>query len=289
MLTREKLLELLEQHGLSHRADEILSQCKPSIHLTLGYGVDEADIPIGVSKMGGSPDVPPDFVWPEWNGIPLTFIAQFRLSDVKPYDVEDLLPEQGMLYFFFEKWVYYHKIRELYKSPHGPYNILYHENETTPLAHVEHPVALSPYQVYTFDVRRVEPYIACPVEFEYELTLPSLETTKLRPENDENGKETWDWYFAVEENYANPKHRLLGNETDIQTNYRMRHDSHSVWKLGEFTDWTLLVQVDTDDSSNRKERKPGFSWADMGLIYVWINKNDLKAHNFDRVWLNLVC
>src|SRR5690606_33198558 len=107
MLTREKLLELLEQYGLSHRADEILSQCKPSIHLSLQYDMDEADIPIGASKVGGSPDVPPDFVWPQWNDIPLTFIAQFRLSDVKPYDVENLLPENGMLYFFFESLSYY--------------------------------------------------------------------------------------------------------------------------------------------------------------------------------------
>src|SRR5690348_4717874 len=101
MLTRERMRELIEEHGLSRVADQIMADVKPCIRLKLDYMPDEA-IPVGVSKMGGSPDVPEVFAWPRWNDLPLTFIAQIRLSDAKLFDVEDLFPAGGMLYFFFE-------------------------------------------------------------------------------------------------------------------------------------------------------------------------------------------
>src|SRR5690349_1139828 len=64
--------------------------------------VDEDTIPVGASKFGGRPDLPPDFIWPEWKGTGLTFLAQFQLSELVAYVVERLLPSEGMLYFFYE-------------------------------------------------------------------------------------------------------------------------------------------------------------------------------------------
>ncbi|UDQ99492.1 DUF1963 domain-containing protein [Lentisphaerota bacterium WC36G] len=30
-------------------------------------------------------------------------------------------------------------------------------------------------------------------------------------------------------------------------------------------------------------------WGDSGMIYFWIRKQDLKARNFENVWLHLQC
>ncbi|MEO8397129.1 MAG: DUF1963 domain-containing protein, partial [Chloroflexota bacterium] len=131
--------ELIEQHGLSRVVDEIMTDTKPCIRLKLNYTLDEA-IPVGASKMGGSPDVPQDFEWPMWNDLPLTFIAQIRLSDANSFDEEDLLPEKGVLYFFFEQEAFYQMPYEAMLGTIGPYKAIYLEDEQTPLVRVPHPL-----------------------------------------------------------------------------------------------------------------------------------------------------
>src|SRR5258708_6190680 len=86
--------------------------------------LNEESIPIGASKFGGTPDLPPEIEWPmnrvDLSEFPpwlsddvnsalldtggryhLPFVAQFRLEDVAPYDLEGDLPSTGMLYFFY--------------------------------------------------------------------------------------------------------------------------------------------------------------------------------------------
>src|SRR5664279_4865149 len=127
--------ELIEEHGLTHIADEIMNDVKPCIRLKLDYAADET-IPIGVSKMGGSPDVPADFQWPMWNDVPLTFIAQIRFSDAKPFDQEDLLPAQGLLYFFFGIDAYLDLPYEKTQGNSGPYEAFHVKDEQIPLVRI---------------------------------------------------------------------------------------------------------------------------------------------------------
>ena len=63
------------------------------------------------TRFGGKPDVPSDFVWPYFEGEgshgavanrPLTFLAQFNCEDLSKYDTEHLLPDHGILSFFYE-------------------------------------------------------------------------------------------------------------------------------------------------------------------------------------------
>ncbi len=101
MLTQEEIRAQIHAFDLDDYADPILKSVKNAIHIRREQVEDEA-IPIGASKLGGSPDVPPDFTWYTYQDTPLTFIGQFRLSEVAPHDVDHLLPERGMLYFFYE-------------------------------------------------------------------------------------------------------------------------------------------------------------------------------------------
>lgn len=61
----------------------------------------------GKSHWWGFPDLPEGIDFPcrgekDEEGLEdtLTFICQLNLADVKPYDADNLLPRQGMLYFF---------------------------------------------------------------------------------------------------------------------------------------------------------------------------------------------
>jgi uncharacterized protein YwqG len=75
--------------------------------------------------------------------------------------------------------------------------------------------------------------------------------------------------------YHLPCHRLLGHPDVVQ------------WDMyqelgGEASDWTLLLQIDSDDVPHTK-------WGDIGRIYFWILTQDLQQRDFSRVRLLLQC
>jgi hypothetical protein len=59
---KESAFELAFELGLSNYIDELESLMRPAIPL-LDTAMPDGEIPIGTSKIGGSPDVLPDFEW----------------------------------------------------------------------------------------------------------------------------------------------------------------------------------------------------------------------------------
>lgn len=73
------------------------------------------DIPVGKSKYGGYPDLPPEIPYPTMSGYTgirgdqkeryktcaMQLVLQIHLADLAAYDTENLLPHTGMLYFFW--------------------------------------------------------------------------------------------------------------------------------------------------------------------------------------------
>ena len=68
----------------------------------------DGKVGIGSSKWWGAPDLPSGHPYPvvpcsedgdEWDE-PLTFLCQIRCEDIAPFDPDNLLPHEGMLYFF---------------------------------------------------------------------------------------------------------------------------------------------------------------------------------------------
>ncbi|GHO64978.1 hypothetical protein KSC_038700 [Ktedonobacter sp. SOSP1-52] len=98
MDTRE-VQKLFVSAGLKRLTKDLDALVRPSIRLVV-TPADEATFQPGVSKFGGLPDLPADVSWPTWQGLPQSFIAQFRLQDVHSYDAAGVLPAQGMLWFF---------------------------------------------------------------------------------------------------------------------------------------------------------------------------------------------
>ena len=76
---------------------------KPEI--SIEYKAAKKALPIGASKLGGLPDVPADFVWPRFAGTdyegvkrerPLSFMAQFDLTELASFDAARLLAKAGL-------------------------------------------------------------------------------------------------------------------------------------------------------------------------------------------------
>ncbi len=86
-MDRAAILTAFEQAGISRLLKDIDALAKPSIRLYT-TPVEETGLPVGTSKVGGLPDLPPDLSWPEFKGLPQSFIAQIRLPEVRPYDIE---------------------------------------------------------------------------------------------------------------------------------------------------------------------------------------------------------
>lgn len=71
------------------------------------------NIPVGASKMGGLPDLPPGVNYPEreryidehdkyFKNFKLPLICQLNLADLAQFDIKDGLPKTGMLYIFWD-------------------------------------------------------------------------------------------------------------------------------------------------------------------------------------------
>src|SRR6185295_11046699 len=99
-MTREETLSLIGAANLrSISADYLKSLLRPCISIKT-QRVSETIV--GSTKMGGLPDLPQGMGWPLVAGEPLSFVGQFRLSDVMKFDESEMLPPAGMLYFFYD-------------------------------------------------------------------------------------------------------------------------------------------------------------------------------------------
>ncbi len=93
------LLEAIPRFHLDYRRDAVLKLARPTVGVTTAKS-REAALPVGASKFGGRPDLPPGAEWPTRNGAPLGFVAQFNLADLAGTIAGRDLPPAGVLSFF---------------------------------------------------------------------------------------------------------------------------------------------------------------------------------------------
>lgn len=73
---------------------------------------------IGVSKIGGTPDLPENIEWPKYNNKSMLFFAQLNFQQLSGYHSSELLPKSGMIYFF-----------SYFDEPENEYSFLKQKNE----------------------------------------------------------------------------------------------------------------------------------------------------------------
>ena len=96
---KSQLKEKIEEVGLGHHRkllEQVMSQA-----IRLLPQKTKAP-PLGASRLGGLPDLPPGTEWPVIEGIFLEFVGQISLEDLAPSHAEEILPSQGWLSFFFD-------------------------------------------------------------------------------------------------------------------------------------------------------------------------------------------
>ena len=274
-------------------------------------------IALGQSKYGGKPHLPEGFEWPRYRfeekgkseDRPLSFLAQFNLAEIHPFDADKLLPSTGRLYFFYEmasmKWGFDPKDK-------GCSRVLYVEDATAKLAPVDFPNDLDDYYLI--------PEFA--LSFEKEKSRPSFEEFEVytgdekilyedaKQHLDEDADE-WDLYehslelfgCPVYDDEADEKARLLGYADIIQN--EMLEECETVTRgfycgdrvkglsreerldiKRQRKEWTLLFQLGTiSDPESDYE----LMWGDAGCIFFYIKKADLEEKRFDKTWLILQC
>ena len=261
---------------------------------------------IGNSKIGGKPDLPADFEWYYYNGRPLSFLAQINCAEAKQYDKDDLLPSQGMLYFFYE-------IEEMVwgfdpKDKDGA-RVYYYSGDLSALESADFPDDLE------------EDYIIpeMPVSFSSEVNLPDCEeyfgdnysTEQINDYNNvkysmllgigDDGFDVADYEDDIEEydDFA-VIHKLLGYANIIQSDMLLECEKVSNgiycgassdipekdlnnYKMNR-TQWQLLLQLGTIENDGYE-----MMWGDCGRVYFYIKKDDLANLIFDNCRLILQC
>ncbi|MDQ6644851.1 MAG: YwqG family protein [Chloroflexota bacterium] len=267
--------------GLAGVIKDIDRLARQSIRL-LATEADESFINIGASKLGGVPDLPPGAAWPELKGLPQSFIAQIRLDEVRLYDTDKVLPQSGMLWFFYDAQ---QQTFGADPSDRGGWQVLCKDGDLSKLQRATAPAQLP----------ATSQFKASFLGFANEMTLsqqPQLEIPNLDWTTDEQKKyETLLSTFPDQADHATQHHRLLGNPDTIQDDMRLEcqlasngvtdtDDPKAAALSKGAMDWQLLLQVDTDDDI-------GMRWGNSGMLYYWIKSADLKTHSFDTSWLVL--
>jgi uncharacterized protein YwqG len=272
-------IEQIRSSALAHHAETLERLLKPAIRIF--HAPSESPAPLGASKLGGDPDLPPDFVWPDWNGTPMAFLAQFRLDELAPYDLENLLPPTGMLYFFYEAeeqpW-------GGYIEDEGGWRVFHHTGQISDLVRTPPPDNIPEYSRF----REV------PVRFEQRYMLPfdDEELESLAPELGELSEVESDAYRELVDRLAKleedtPRHWLLGYHYNIQSAANAEAMQTLFGLSGEQAveraqELVLLLQLDSDLTAEME-------WGDVGTLYFWIHQDDLAARRFDKVWMTLQC
>ena len=255
---------------------------------------------LGATRFGGQPDVPADFVWPAYEGEsydnvvkdrPLTFLAQFNCAELARFDTEHLLPDHGLLSFFYETdtqcWGYDPKDKGCAR--------VYWFEDISALAAADFPADME--DDFKFPMVRIK--------MDSKYSYPSWQDfSEVFPDDEDYDSFDSAWAERMEEDPEGLENRsqLLGwpdviqnsmfDECDLVTQgYYLGNGwlniPKEVRQRAEETArdrWMLLFQLDIVELGDFE-----LMFGDCGHIYFYITKEDLAARRFDRIWLILQC
>jgi uncharacterized protein YwqG len=280
-VARPDLLRLLRDALPQPAADSLAGLIRPSILMTL-TSTPRGGLTPGRSRVGGPPDLPPGVDWPQRDGKPMRFLAQINCHEPTPWDVDLLLPDVGMLQFFYDAE----------RAPAGfspgdrdSWRVVY--SETIPIPSTPPPAPAAPTDG--------SEYHCCEVAFSADATLPpwdSLDTDALGLE-----AEQVDAYLEVLDALGRRRgpiiNRMLGHPDPVQDG-RMALQCQLVcggldlahpagWKdprvrqlADGAADWMLLLQLDSNFD---------MKWGEPGRLYFYIRRRDLLELRFENVWM----
>ena len=281
----DALLALCREVGLEKRSEQVRQLLRRSLRLTRTETAREGS---RSSRLGGIPDLPPEFEWPSWHGEELAFLGQLNLAEVAALCPEGELPPRGLLLFFYEART---QPSGLEPADRGSCRVL-HANLDTP--------GLRP------DPRGRAWFPEYPLELSLELMLPRSWSRQIESlDLDAAELAAWDELRerlaraqGVELEELTPTwqalHRLAGYPEELGSDIELEcqlvsaglnlrdGEGYSDPRRDELEagakDWRLLLQL-SDDHELAASWGEGFS-----RLYLWIREHDLRSHEFDGVW-----
>ncbi|MBQ4284662.1 MAG: DUF1963 domain-containing protein [Lachnospira sp.] len=276
----EKFKEMMRQHNLLREARkrvdfadfvkeagnmegyEALAESAKNVIPIIETAMEDGEIPVGASKMGGYPDLPPSIPYPvmeefteekkEWVEVrpgvrkcqPTGFITypksamqllgQFNLAEVAPFDKDNLLPKTGMLYFFWSGELPY------FAKEVTPVKVIYWDGDMS-------------------ELRRTvpdEPYY----EKYFTQALPSKKFT---------------FEYCKNEYDVNEIEEELGEQYDYYSDYNVYGAKLFGYPEG--------VNIDCPRGDMINLFQSSYSEGCISGIYWYISKQDLANRNFDSV------
>lgn len=262
----------------------IEKEIKPSIEIDY-TPCEDNKIKLGKSKIGGEPDLPENITWPTFRTYPQSFITQINIKDLKKFDVEKLLPSNGVLLFFYDCI----QLEEYGKG--GTVIFCSDEKELKRRSPPENVAIIkepqySPRLVY--DSATISFFKGETIPYSDHIFIKSLCDKGLIDKND-----LFEKYYNIvldSEDGAFFSSRLFGHSENCQQQMESncyiydkglkRHSDLTEKQKEEINiswrDWILLLQIDCIPEFGMY-----FHWN--GTLYYWIKKIDLIEKRFDRV------
>ena len=257
---------------------------KPEIHID--YAKPSAPIPVGASKIGGCPDVPAGFVWPRYEGgdnlesgregleRPLSFLAQFDLAEVAPFDKDGLLPKTGHLAFFYDNEGVY----DGGMCWEGLGARVFYFPSGTALARMEIPDDMGedadiPELALTFSTRTSRPTMN---DWPYELQDEAGSADYEEQNDAEQGCKIFGNPYVIQNPMEQECQLCL---MDLEWGAQDAPETRDAVRAG-MNDWILLLQLDSLYVKKYADVMFGY---DSGALYFWIRKQDLAAGDFGKV------
>ena len=279
-MTPAEIRELVQKFGLGTRAQDIAALTQPAVELALD--APSSISAVGVSRVGGNPDLPPGIEWPRWKDRSLAFIAQVNLADVTGFAGVEALPSTGILSFFYDAeqstWGFDPDDR-------GSFRVLHLASDVEPRSHPS-------------DVPEEARYPARVIRLLTGHTLPAPDSRSI---SDLCLSETQeDAYFELYD-FVMPeggRSLLLGHPDQIQGDMQLEcalvngglycgdasgyQDPRAADLRRTASEWRLLLQIGSDEDA-------GMMWGDAGCLYYWIRMADLEVEDFSKAWMILQC
>ena len=275
------ILERAEVLGLGNYMEQlrtsaikaVLFRTKPVSSLEL--------LPIGNSRLGGTPDIPEDFTWPLWLNRPLDFIAQINLAAVAQIGGIPSLPKSGSFLFFYD-------------SAQQAWGSDPHERGSCKVCFIEPQTSLG--RAGDFSDAKEEKYTACALSCELLWTLPSPFSKEVSHFGF-NEPETEIYCRLFEEVMRSPDRStqtyMFGHPDIIQGD--MSGDLSLVAKSlqkgsvsghtkahrrrdnDKGKEWNLLLQVSSENDAKME-------WGDQGCLYFWVPDNEQGTPDVSAAW-----
>lgn len=279
-MTPEQITKLLDAAGHGAHAAAVTALMQPTIRIVAtalarspdthpedAGGADLVDafdaavaaLPLGASRFGGVPDLPPGVGWPERDGVPMELVAQLRLADVADLDPARRLPPRGSLLFFYNaQWTTFDQDQD-----HRSCAVIFHDGPDEALVRATPPRVQ--FQSEFSDTPQDAPRIhgVASLRFEATATVPGGVSPFIAAPLSDFWQDFHAYHLGGE---AGKEHRLLGY-VDAQDYV----DAHA-----HGTEDQLLLQVDSDDAAD-------FQWGDCDRLYFLMTKAELAARDFSKV------